>query len=165
LVAAFLITIDGHAIVLSRTSILDIFLATFVAGGFYALLRERASTRAKLMGRAQRQSLRWLTEGHPGKGADFLHLGLVWRRPWLLVMAVLVGAACSVKWSGIYVFAFFIAYLVISEAILRRQLGEKFSVTTGIATQGLVTFVLSAPLTLGVFLASYTGWFVTNRRL
>ena len=162
LTAAFFMAIDGHAIVLSRTGILDIFLATFVAAAFYALLRDRKSTRAELIRRAQKAEFAVVDENHPGVGRDYLHLGVVWRRPWLWTMALMLGAATSVKWSGIYVFAFFVAYQIISEAILRRQLGEKFWVTAGIAAQGFATAVMTAPLTLAVYLASYTGWFVTD---
>jgi dolichyl-phosphate-mannose--protein O-mannosyl transferase len=162
LTAAFFVAIDGHAIVLSRTGILDIFIAVFVAAAFYALLRDRANTRAELIRRAQHLQFGVVDEAHPGAGRDFLHLGVVWRRPWLLAMAVLIGAACAVKWSGLYVFVFFIAYQIISEAILRKQLGERFWFTAGVAAQGFATTIMAAPLTLAVYLVSYTGWFVTN---
>ena len=162
LTAAFFMAIDGHAIVLSRTGILDIFLAVFVAAAFYALLRERIATRSELVRRAQQRSFGVVDEGHPGTGNDFLALGVVWRRPWLLVMALMLGAASSVKWSGLYVFVFFVAYLVISETILRYQLGERFWFTTGVAAQGAATLLLTAPISFAVYLISYTGWFVTD---
>jgi len=59
-------------------------------------------------------------------------------------------------------FSVFIAYLVISETILRYQLGERFWFTTGIAAQGGATLLLSAPITFAVYLLSYTGWFATD---
>ena len=162
LTAAFFMAIDGHAIVLSRTGILDIFLATFVAAAFYALLRDRKRTRAELIRRARHLEFGVVDENHPGTGREFLHLGVVWRRPWLLAMALMLGAASAVKWSGLYVFVFFVAYQIISESILRRQLGEKFWVTAGVASQGLANLLLTAPLSLAVYLASYTGWFLTD---
>ena len=77
-------------------------------------------------------------------------------------MAVLLGAASAVKWSGLYVFVFFVTYQIISETILRRQLGEKFWFTSGIAAQGFATAILTAPLAIAVYLSTYTGWFLTN---
>ena len=111
LTAAFFMAIDGHAIVLSRTGILDIFLATFVAAAFYALLRDRKRTRAELIRRARHLEFGVVDENHPGTGREFLHLGVVWRR---------------------------------------------------VASQGLANLLLTAPLSLAVYLASYTGWFLTD---
>ena len=162
LVAAFFIAVDGHAIVLSRIAILDIFIATFVAAAFYCLLRDRTMARAELHRRAQLASFEIVDEEHPGVGNDFLHLGPIWRRPWMLAMALMLGAATAVKWSGLFIFVFFFAYTVISEALFRRQLGEKFWLTSGVGIQGAVNFVLTAPLALAVYLASYTGWFITE---
>ena len=162
LVAAFFMAIDGHAIVLSRTGILDIFLAVFVAAGFYCLLRDRRESRNELIRRAQERSFGVVDSRHPGQGSDFLQLGIVWRRPWLIGMSLMLGAACAVKWSGVYVFAFFIVYLIVSETLLRRQLGEKFWLTAGVPSQGLAIAVMSLPTTLAVYLSTYAGWFASS---
>ena len=162
LTGAFFMAIDGHAIVLSRTGILDIFLAVFVAAAFYFLLRDRKQTRSELIRRKETNEFAVVDEGHPGKGIDYLELGIVWRRPWLFAMALALGAATAVKWSGLYVFAFFFVYILVSETIFRRRLGEKFWVTAGVASQGFANAILTMPTALAVYLASYTGWFVTS---
>lgn len=162
LVASFFMAIDGHAIVLSRTGILDIFLATFVAAAFYCLIRDRSETRYELFRRKEENEFSVVDEGHPGEGAEYLELGIVWRRPWLFAMALSLGLASAVKWSGIYVFVFFFIYTLVSEVILRRQLGEKFWVTAGVASQGFANVILTLPIALGVYLASYAGWFSTS---
>ena len=78
LVPAFLLTIDGHAIVMSRTALLDGILAFFVLLGFYFLLRDRALSPLS-----------------------------IWRRPWLVAMATALALAAAVKWSGLYFLAVF----------------------------------------------------------
>jgi len=162
LTGAFFMAIDGHAIVMSRTGILDIFLAVFVAIAFYCLLRDRKETRNELIRRKETNEFTVVDEAHPGSGMEHLELGIVWRRPWLFAMALAIGAATAVKWSGLYVFGFFFVYILVSEAIFRRQLGEKFWVTAGIASQGFANAILTIPTALFVYLASYTGWFVTS---
>ncbi|MEI6591435.1 MAG: glycosyltransferase family 39 protein, partial [Actinomycetes bacterium] len=139
LTGAFFMAIDGHAIVMSRTGILDIFLAVFVAIAFYCLLRDRKETRNELIRRKETNEFAVVDQAHPGSGIEHLELGIVWRRPWLFAMALAIGAATAVKWSGLYVFGFFFVYILVSEAIFRRQLGEKFWVTAGMLRKVLQT--------------------------
>ena len=83
LFVAGLLAIDGEAIVMSRTGLLDGILAFFALLGFYFLLRDLESRNSAF-----------------------------WRRPWLLAMAATLGAASAVKWSGIYFLAVFCLYVV-----------------------------------------------------
>jgi len=139
LIASFLLAIDGHAIVLSRTGLLDGILAFFALLAFYFLLLDRAANR--------------------------LH---VWRRPWLLAMAVTLGAASAVKWSGIYLLAAFALYVLCSDVLLARKVHEATETKTGfnwmsqITVRGIATFVMSVPLAIATYLASWTGWLVTS---
>ena len=80
LAAGFLFAIDGHAIVLGRTGLLDSILMFFVLLAFYFLLRH-----------LQNRKL-----GKP-----------TWAQPWLLAAGVTLGAAAAVKWSGLYFLAAF----------------------------------------------------------
>lgn len=90
--AGFLMAIDGLAIVMSRTALLDGILAFFVALAFYFIIRDRDS------------------------GATSL-----WKRPWLLATGAAFGAACATKWSGVYFLAFFAIYLVASDFLRERK--------------------------------------------
>lgn len=78
--AGIAMALDGMGIVLSRAALLDGILAFFVLLGFWALVRDRQCMHA-------RAATHW--------------------RPWLIVCGVVLGAACAVKWSGIYVLAVF----------------------------------------------------------
>ena len=95
LVAGFLFAIDGHAIVLGRTGLLDGILMFFVLLAFYFLLR------------------------HLQTGINLERA--TWRQPWLIAVGVTLGAASAVKWSGLYFLAAFGLYLVISDVLNRRK--------------------------------------------
>ena len=95
--AGFLFAIDGHAIVLGRTGLLDGILMFFVLLAFYFLLRHLQTRKL----------------GEP-----------TWTQPWLLASGITLGAATAVKWSGLYFLAAFGLYVAISDAIERRQKAE-----------------------------------------
>ena len=72
------------------------------------------------------------------------------------------GAACAVKWSGLWFLAAFGVYLVIVDALARRRAGVPFWLTGAVLKQGPVTFLLYVPVAAVVYLASWTGWLVTD---
>lgn len=134
LVAGFLFAIDGHAIVLSRTALLDNVLMFFALLAFYFVLRDQRQRRIDLIS---------------------------WNRPWLLWAALAIGAATAVKWSGLYFLATLGLYIVISETLARKSAGQKSWLTDGIFKQGSITFVLLVPISLAVYLLSWLGWILT----
>jgi len=129
--AGFLLAIDGHAIVLARTALLDSTLMFFVLLAFYFLLRD--------------QQIRNLDQ-------------IIWFRPWLIAAGLALGAATAVKWSGLYFVAAFGLYVVISEAIARKAAGQKDWLTAGFIKQGSATFLQMVPIVFLVYLISWTGW-------
>ena len=143
--AGFLFAIDGHAIVLGRTGLLDGILMFFALLAFYFLLRHLQSRKL----------------GKP-----------TWAQPWLLAAGVTLGAATAVKWSGLYFLAAFGLYVAISDAIERRQSaiaksedGQRLSVRAWLvpsALQGIISFVLMVPSALATYLASWSGWLLTT---
>lgn len=134
-VAGFLFAIDGTAIVMARTGLLDSILMFFVLLAFYFLLRDLGN--------------RDLSK-------------LVWQRPWLLATGLALGAATSVKWSGLYFLAAFGLYVVISEALARKEAGQRHWALVGIVANGAISFALMVPIALLTYLASWTGWLVTS---
>lgn len=133
LAAGFLFAIDGHAIVLGRTGLLDSTLMFFALLAFYFLLRH----------------LQTRTLGRP-----------TWRQPWLLAAGLTLGAATAVKWSGLYFLAAFGLYVVISDAIERRKL--EISWLAPSAIQAVISFVIMVPAAIAVYVASWTGWLLTG---
>lgn len=143
--AGFLFAIDGHAIVLGRTGLLDSMLMFFALLAFYFLLRHLQSRKL----------------GEP-----------TWSNPWLLAAGVTLGAAAAVKWSGFYFLAAFGLYVAISDAIERRhqakcelEEGQSIRLSSWLLPSGLqaiISFTLMVPTALVTYVASWTGWLVTN---
>ena len=108
LLAGLFLALEGQSIVLSRTSILDGILAFFVLLAFYFLLLDRRDISKVLNGAALAKR-------------DFT-LSL---RPWLWAMALALGLASGVKWSGLYFLAIFGLYTFFADWITRQRLGLK----------------------------------------
>ena len=135
LTAGFLFAIDGHAIVLGRTGLLDSILMFFVLLAFYFLLRHLQSR----------------TFDKP-----------TWRQPWLLAVGASLGAATAVKWSGLYFLAAFGLYVVFSQALENRKRSEANEWIVPSILQAAISFVVMIPIALATYLASWTGWLVTS---
>ncbi|MEV0150266.1 MULTISPECIES: phospholipid carrier-dependent glycosyltransferase [unclassified Nonomuraea] len=144
--AGLLLALDGLHLVLSRTALLDIFLMFWVLAGFACLVADRDWARGRLAARYETSPL---TSYGP-------RLGL---RPWRVAAGVCLGAACAVKWSGIF---FLVAFAVLSFAWdmgarratgLREPYKGAFSLDLPAAGAALV---LAPALT---FLASWGSWF------
>jgi dolichyl-phosphate-mannose--protein O-mannosyl transferase len=148
--AGLLMTVDGFQLVLSRTSLLDIFLGLFILATFAALVIDRDAYRK-----------RWLRALEDGYDPDTA------RRPprfvpwWLLVAGATFGLACGVKWSALFFAPFFAAMVVVWRVGARRSAGVRRPVVGGIAGD-LGYLVLGFLLTIVFYLATWTGWFVTD---
>ena len=110
LLPAFLLAIDGQAIVISRTAILDGIVTTFLLAGFYFLIRATSAFKPL---------------------------------PWLLLTGLALGAGAAVKWTGFIFLAVFVTYFLVASRWNWRVL-------------------LSVPVALATYLATWTGWFLTK---
>lgn len=77
-----------------------------------------------------------------------------------MVAGVSFGVATGIKWSGLYFLAAFAVYALGSEVLARRRAGQ--GVLPSLARQAPATFLLTVPVALGVYLASWAAWFATN---
>jgi dolichyl-phosphate-mannose--protein O-mannosyl transferase len=141
LAAGFLLAIDGLAITMSRTALLDGPLTFFLLLGFLFFLIDSKQSRLRI-GYAIQE----------GKNT------LLWFRPWLLLAGVALGAASAIKWSGLYLMAAIGLYVVFSEMLLRRDSGEKSWARTGLLGQGVLSFLNLVPVGLATYLTSWLGW-------
>jgi dolichyl-phosphate-mannose-protein mannosyltransferase len=151
--AGFLFAIDGHAIVLSRTALLDNFVMIFTLLGFGAVLLDRGQSRRRLE--------RWIIR-RTGSGRSTDWGPTLWARPWLISAAILFGAATGVKWSGLYFLAAFAVYTLLVDVVARRKAGVYFWLGGTVLKQGPATFLLTIPIGLATYLSTWTGWFVTK---
>lgn len=146
---SFFLAISGLGIVLSRVSLLDIFLTFFVLLSFWFVVLDRRRHLDRLA------SLQ-LARSEPSSWGPVL-----WNRPWVIAAGAAAGAATGVKWSGVWVLAAIGVYLVVTDALERRRLGIPMW-TLDAVRQGAVSFVLLVPVAVVVYLASWTGWLVTD---
>lgn len=152
-IAGLLFAVDGNAIVMSRVALLDNWLMLFALLGFWFVLLDRDQARRALESRLEAARAAGLSP-HYGPA--------LWARPWILAAGVAFGAACAVKWSGLWFLAAFGLYLVIVDALARRRAGVPFWLTAALLKQAPVTFLLLVPVAAAVYLASWTGWLVTE---
>ena len=152
--AGVLLAVDGHHLVHSRTSLLDIFLAFWVLAAFGALLVDRDRARARL---ARVVAAR----RHAGLGVPAWGpwLGV---RPWRLAAAACLGLAVGTKWSGLFFVAAFGLMTVLWDVAARRAAGLRTSRTGGLLTQGVPAALTVLPVMTVVYVASWAGWFASD---
>jgi dolichyl-phosphate-mannose-protein mannosyltransferase len=149
--AGLLMAIDGNAIVMSRVALLDNFVMIFVLLGVGAMLldREHSATRLAL----------WISR-REARGSATVWGPALWWRPWLMLAAVAFGAAAAVKWNGLYFLAAFAVYSLVVDALARRRAGIPFWSSGALFKQAPVSFLLTVPIALLVYLSTWTGWFL-----
>ena len=151
--AGFLFAIDGNAIVMSRVALLDNYVMFFALIGFGAVLLDRQWSAVRLATWiAAKEKLGRLPDWGP----------MMWWRPWLIAAGIAFGAATAVNWSGLYFLAAFALYTLLVDAFARRRAGLPFWFAGTLFKQAPATFVLMVPIALVVYLASWTGWFLSD---
>ncbi|NVM99288.1 dolichyl-phosphate-mannose--protein mannosyltransferase [Arthrobacter sp. SDTb3-6] len=157
-VAGLLFAVDGHAIVQSRTSLLDIFVMFWALVAFGALLLDRDDGRRRL---AARLSHLASPDGRvPAK--NLLHgpwLGMRW---WRLAAGISLGLCTGTKWSGVFFLAAFGVMTVVWDMSARRIAGVRYWATGAIVKDGVLAFVSMVPVAAATYLASWTGWFLST---
>ncbi|KQQ04262.1 hypothetical protein ASG06_11005 [Rathayibacter sp. Leaf185] len=148
LAGAFL-ALDGHAIVMSRVSLLDGILMFVALCGVAAVLLDRRWAELRLAEKVAAGAL-------PSWGP------VLWWRPWLLTAGLFFGLAAGVKWTGIYFLAAYGLYSVLVDAMMRRRAGVPFWASGALLKQGPVTFLLVVPIALVAYLATWLGWLRTS---
>ncbi|MEV0195120.1 phospholipid carrier-dependent glycosyltransferase [Nonomuraea sp. NPDC050691] len=147
--AGLLLALDGLHLVLSRTALLDIFLMFWVLAGFACLVADRDWARGRLAA--------WC-ETHPLTSYG-PRLGL---RPWRIAAGVCLGAACAVKWSGIFFLVAFAVLGFVWDMGARRAAGlrEPYKGTFALDLPPAAAAMVLAPgLT---FVASWASWFARD---
>lgn len=155
-VAGLLTAVEGHHLVMSRTSLLDIFLMFWVLAAFGALLLDRDDGRRRLAARVSRAG------GAPGAPGALLSGPWLWFRPWRLAAGVCLGLAVGTKWSGLFFLAGFGLLTVFWDLGARRAAGIRHWAGGGILKDGLPAFLSIVPTTAVVYLLTWTGWFLSS---
>jgi dolichyl-phosphate-mannose--protein O-mannosyl transferase len=147
LLAGLLLTVDGQHFVHSRTGLLDIFVMFWALAAFGCLVIDRDVARARLARRIGDGA--GLNSFGPG-------LGIRW---WRLAAAVCLGLCAGTKWSGLFFAAVFLTMSVLWDAGARRAAAQPNWAAVGLVRDGGLAALTVLPVMLGVYLASWTGWF------
>lgn len=149
--AGLLLAVDGHHLVHSRTSLLDIFLAFWVLAAFGCLLVDRDRTRRRLA-----RLLAGPAAVASGPGGPWLGL-----RPWRLAAGVCLGLAVGTKWSGLFYLAAFGLMTVAWDVGARRAAGLT-RWRSALLRDGVPAFVAIVPVAAATYVATWAGWFAST---
>jgi dolichyl-phosphate-mannose-protein mannosyltransferase len=156
-VAGLLLAVDGHHLVMSRTSILDVFLMFWILAAFGALLMDRDDGRRRLASR-----LAALYRNGPPPASALIagpFLGMRW---WRVVAGICLGLAVGVKWSALAFAAVFGLMTVFWDMSARRIAGIRSWGSGAVVKDGVPAFFSMIPVAALVYLATWTGWFLSK---
>lgn len=145
--AGLFLAIDGVGITESRIGLLDGFIGFFALAAVYCIVRDRQS---------QRERIARLLEG---TAAGALAPKAGWR-PWMISAGVLLGCACSVKWSGLYLLATIGIMTVIWDGTALRAVKAKVWKLETLVSRGWGNFMRLVPVAGVTYLLSWFGWFM-----
>ena len=152
-IAGLLLALDGLAFVLSRTALLDIFLAFFIVAAVACLAADRDWFRNRLADHLVRT-------GRPDLGGRFGPALLV--RPWRIAAGVCFGLALGTKWSALYVLAAFALLSLAWDVGARRLAGSGRFRFGRLLRDGVPAFVSTVVLAVPVYLATWLGWLTSS---
>lgn len=145
--AGLLLAVDGLAIVMSRTALLDGSLMFFILAAFACLLCDRDQARTRLAAQVAAGGL-----------PDRIAVGA---RPWLWAAGVLLGCALATKWSaGFFIVVFAVMWLLWNAGAL-RLLGVTAPFARALLTCGGLGVAAFGVVPLLAYTAAWTGWFTT----
>ena len=147
-VAGLLLSVDAMEYVHSRTALLDPLLMFWVLAAFGALVVDRDAARERLAARSTTLT-----------GALGPRLG--WR-PWRLTAGVCLGMACATKWSGLWFVVVFGLMTVLWDVGARKTAGVRRPWLGMLARDAAPAFASLVLISFAVYLASWTGWFLSD---
>ncbi|MET8119295.1 phospholipid carrier-dependent glycosyltransferase [Micromonospora sp. NPDC005189] len=154
--AGLLLALDGFHLVLSRAALLDIFLLFFVLAAFGALVLDRDARRRR-WARALDYGLDPSQPGRAGRPPTGWRTWPWWR----LAAGVLIGCACAVKWSALYFVPVFALLVLFWEVGVRRSAGVRRPWRDALIDE-LPWLVLAGVLMVGTYLATWSGWLLSD---
>ena len=148
--AGVLLTFDGLHFVLSRSALLDIFMAFFVLCAVACLVVDRDWGRLRLA--------RLVPTGYRTSASDWGPVrGLLWR-PWRLAAGICFGLACATKWNALFPLAAFGLLVWMWDAGARRAIGVRSARLRSLVADALPAFGYLVVVGFVVYVLSWTGW-------
>ncbi len=148
--AGLLLCVDGLHLVMSRLSLLDIFLAFFLLSAVSCLVADRDWVRFR-MAQLVPAGYRPPPGGWgPVRGLRF--------RPWRLAAGVFFGLAVATKWNALFPLAAFGLLVWAWDAGARRSLGVRRAWLKSAVVDALPAVFYLVVVALVVYVATWTGW-------
>ncbi len=151
--AGLLLTFDGLAFVMSRTALLDIFLAFFLLAAVACLAADRDWFRDRLARHLEQR-------GQLDLGGAFGPAMVV--RPWRIAAGLCFGLALGTKWSALYLLAAFAVLSLAWDVGARRLAGAGWRANGAVVRDGVPAFVSLIVLGVGVYVATWASWLATS---
>jgi dolichyl-phosphate-mannose-protein mannosyltransferase len=148
-IAGLLLALDGLEFVLSRTSILDIFVMFWVLAAFGCLVIDRDRSRARIAAAAARR--------RSGDDAG-PQLGLRWLR---LAAGLCLGLAVACKWNGVWYIPAFVILTFAWDLGARRAAGFAAPWRGALAKDASWFPISFAVVPVAAYVASWSGWFAS----
>ena len=138
---------------MSRTALLDVFLAFFLVAAVSCLAADRDWFRNRLADHLERAGLADLG-GRFGPALVF--------RPWRIAAGVCFGLAVGTKWNALYLLAAFALLSLAWDVGARRLAGAGLRANSAMLRDGIPAFVSLVVLAGVVYLATWAGWLATS---
>ena len=151
--AGVLLTFDGLAFVMSRTALLDIFLAFFLVAAVACLAADRDWFRDRLARHLE-------SRGLPDLGGRFGPALVL--RPWRVAAGLCFGLALGTKWNALYVLAAFALLSLAWDVGARRLAGAGPRAGWAVLRDGVPAFVSLVVLAALVYVGTWASWLATS---
>ena len=153
--AGLLLGLDGLHLVMSRTALLDGFLAFWLVCALACLLADRDWGRQRLLRLQQRSAS---AADLPPSGFGPVRGMLL--RPWRVAAGVCFGLAVGTKWNGIVVLAAFGLLTWAWDAGARRAIGVSWAWLRAAVVDAVPALVSLVGVAFVVYVATWSGWLV-----
>jgi dolichyl-phosphate-mannose--protein O-mannosyl transferase len=164
--AGLFLAVDGLAFIMSRMALLDIFQSFFLVSAVLCCVADRDAYRWKLadiLERSGREDFGGASPGALAVPGDRVTFGpLVLWRPWRIAAGLLFGLAIGVKWNSLFLLAVMGVVCVLWDVGARRLAGAGWHSWLALLLDGIPAFVMMVVLAAVVYLATWTGWIVTD---
>jgi dolichyl-phosphate-mannose--protein O-mannosyl transferase len=153
--AGLLLCFDGLHLVMSRTALIDVFVAFWLVCAVACLVADRDWGRRRLLRLVDPDGL----GPAGGIGAWGPVRPLLWR-PWRIAAGVCFGLACGSKWNGVFVLAAFGLLVWAWDAGARRAIGVSAAWARSLVVDAVPAFLSLVGVALVVYVGTWTGWLV-----
>jgi dolichyl-phosphate-mannose-protein mannosyltransferase len=151
--AGILLTFDGLAFVMSRTALLDVFMAFFLVAAVACLVADREWFRNRLARYLERRELADL-------GGQFGPALIL--RPWRIAAGVCFGLAMGTKWNALFPLAAFALLALAWDLGARRLAGAGSRAKFAILRDGIPAFVSLVVVSVVVYVGTWASWLLTS---